>query len=73
MAIPDNSCSEYFRRRAAESHRLADITDNNALKEAFLRNLDHAPESVVDSPNEARRSPPPYLPTVGRVGGPPTA
>jgi hypothetical protein len=38
--MPDNSGAEYYRRRAAEAHRLAEITENKALKEAFLRNAE---------------------------------
>jgi len=38
--MPDNSGAEYYRRRAAEAHRLAELTENKALKEAFLRNAE---------------------------------
>jgi hypothetical protein len=38
--MPDNSGAECYRRRAAEAHRLAELTENKALKEAFLRNAE---------------------------------
>jgi hypothetical protein len=38
MTMPDNSRAEYYRRRAAEAHRLAEVTKDHTLKEAFLRN-----------------------------------
>jgi hypothetical protein len=47
VAMPDNSGAEYYRRRAAEAHRLAELTENKALKEAFLRNAESWRERAV--------------------------
>jgi hypothetical protein len=54
--MSDNSRAEYYRRRAAESHRLAEITENKALKEAFLRNAQSWLERATREKHDSKQS-----------------